>query len=176
MDRRLRQPRRARRRITTPTAPARTSPRSCSALHRRLLSPVGDEAVRGERAGRRLPSAAKPADLPLADAPSRRCRPQQDRRARRLPGPAPTHRQRLWLLEIMRGSRPAQQGPWTKQGGYAGVAVGSAPIWFISVNTSQYCVISTMRPSWTRIRSHAANFTGRPVPLRPANSPWCVPL
>jgi hypothetical protein len=30
-----------------------------------------------------------------------------------------------------------QQGPWTKQGGYAGVAVGSAPIWFISVNTSQ---------------------------------------
>ena len=68
------------------------------------------------------------------------------------------------------------QGPWTKQGGYAGVAVGSAPIWFISVNTSQYCVISTMRPSWTRIRSHAANFTGRPVPLMPANSPWCVPL
>jgi hypothetical protein len=81
----------------------------------------------------------------------------------------------LCLLEIMRGSRQ-QQGPWTKQGGYAGVAVGSAPIWFISVNTSQYCVISTMRPSWTRIRSHAANFTGRPVPLRPANSPWCVPL
>ena len=39
-----------------------------------------------------------------------------------------------------------QQGPWTEQGGYAGVAVGSAPIWFISVNTSQYCVISTMRP------------------------------
>ena len=32
--------------------------------------------------------------------------------------------------------------PWMKQSGYAGVVVGSA-IWFISVNTSQYCVIST---------------------------------
>jgi hypothetical protein len=41
------------------------------------------------------------ADLPLADAPSRHCRPQQDhdRRARRLPRPAPAHRQRPRLLE-----------------------------------------------------------------------------
>lgn len=36
---------------------------------------------RGERTGRGVPSAAQPADLPVADAPPRYCRPQQDTNA-----------------------------------------------------------------------------------------------
>ena len=53
--------------------------------------------------------------------------------------------------------------------------MGSAPIWFRIVKTSQYWVISTILPSSTRKRSQAANLTWRPLPGMPANSSLCVP-
>ena len=60
--------------------------------------------------------------------------------------------------------------------GHAGAAVGSAPIWDMIVNRSQYCVISVTFPSRTRIRSHAANLTLRPLAGTPAKSPCWVPV